>query len=150
MPPAKRQTKFETCAHSLAQGPQTQLCSTHSPRITLTLFSLLPCRPSSTHRRPRRSPQRSRTTRTRRCSSRTTSISSKLRSAPCARWHTKRSMPCTSLLPLAFLPPANPYRAGLPLADEGCRVVASKGAYQPGSSPTHAAGIDVLLSSILN
>ena len=121
------------------------VCSIHSPRITLTLFSLLPCHPSST-RRPRRSPQRSRTTRTRRYSSRITSISSKLRLAPCARWHSKRSTPCAFLSPS----PVNRYRGCLPSADEDLSCLFSKGAYQPGSSPTHAAGINVLLSSILN
>ena len=146
--------QVETCARSL--GTQTRshtytytytytVCSLRSPRITLTLFSLLPCRPSST-RRPRRFPQRSRTTRTRRYSSRITSISSKLRLAPCARWHSKRSTPCTFLSPS----PVNRYRGCLPSADEDLSCFVSKGAYQPGSSPTHAAGINVLYSSILN
>ncbi len=67
--------------------------SIHTPRITLTLFSPLPCPPSSTHRPPV-SPQPSQTTQTRRYSSRITSILYKLRSAQCARWHTKRSVPC--------------------------------------------------------
>jgi len=113
--------QVETCARLLRTRPHITVCSIHSPRITLTLFSLLPCRPSST-RRPRRFPQRSRTTRTRRYSSRITSISSKLRSAPCARWHTERSTPCTSSHPS----PTNRYRGCFPLADEDCRVLLAR------------------------
>jgi len=51
-------------------------------------------------------------------------------------------------VPLAF--PRKSISGCLPLVDEDLLCLFSKGAYQPGSSPTHAAGTNVLLSSILN
>ena len=71
--------------------------------ITLTLFSHLPCRLSL----PQRFPPHSQMTPTRPYSSSTTSISYKLRSAPCDPWHTKRSTPCAFSLSLESLPSAD-------------------------------------------
>ena len=65
---------------------------------------------------------------------------------------TVRSLALEALNAMCVLSPypVNRYRGCLPSADEDLSCLFSKGAYQPGSSPTHAAGINVLYSSILN
>ena len=103
-------------------------------RITLTLFSHQPCPPLSPTHQPQRSLPHSQMTQIRPYSSRTTSISYKLKSTPCVRWHTKHSMPCAFSYSLWL----EVVRSPLQLTEIH---VISKGAYQPGSSPAHAAGI---------
>jgi hypothetical protein len=80
-PPARSVKTLTRCIHS------------HFHRITLTLLSLPPCRPSSI-RNPQCSPPHSQTTSTRPLSSRTTSLLCNLKSAQSAHWSARRSMPC--------------------------------------------------------
>lgn len=80
--------------HVISHFLSHSLTECRTPRtITLTLFPPLPC-PLSSTRSPQRFPPHSQTTPTRLHSSRATSISCRLRSAPYAPWHKKRSTLC--------------------------------------------------------
>ena len=79
----------------------TSICSSQTRRITLTLFSHPQCPRRSSIHNPPRFPPLSQTIPTHPYSSNITSTSYKLRSAPYAPWHTKRSTPCAFFI----LPP---------------------------------------------